>query len=107
MLLIRNQLLKYKPQILNLLALLVDKTKSERGYTSTGRLISRVLHTVAGVYPLNSRFVNSDEWTDPGALLFDLTFARINETLDFDKDHNIHWGQLYLPENVAVEWHGA
>lgn len=82
-------LLKYKSQILNLLTLLVDKTKGERGYTSTGRLISRVLHNVAGVYPLNSRFVNTDEWADP----------------NFDKDHNIRWGQLYLPENVAVEWH--
>lgn len=69
------QLLKYKPQILNLLTLLVDKTKGERGYTSTGRLISRVLHTVAGVYPLNSRFMNTDEWVDPSALYFDPTLA--------------------------------
>jgi len=67
---ILNKLLKYKPQIVNLLSLLVDKAKGERGYTSTGRLISRVLHTVAGVYPLNSRFVNTNEWEDPGASLF-------------------------------------
>ncbi|KAF9459432.1 hypothetical protein BDZ94DRAFT_1312356 [Collybia nuda] len=82
-------LLKYKQQIINLLTLLVDKTKGERGYTSTGRLVTRVLHTVAGVYPLNSRFVNTDEWEDPG----------------FDQDHNLQWGLLYEPEDVVIEWH--
>ncbi|KAG6820769.1 hypothetical protein H0H93_012033 [Arthromyces matolae] len=82
-------LLKYKQQILRLLVLLVEKTKSERGYTSTGRLITRTLHTLAETYPKNSRFVNSDIWHDP----------------DFNKDHNIHWGRLYNPEDVVIEWH--
>lgn len=63
------QLLKYRRQILDLMVLLVDKTKSERGYTSTGRLITRALHTVAETYPTNSRFVNTDEWNDPGTSL--------------------------------------
>ena len=54
-------------QIINLLALLMEKTKSERGFSGTGRLITRVLHTLAGVYPLNSRFVNTNEWENPGA----------------------------------------
>ncbi|KAG6889358.1 hypothetical protein C0995_001423 [Termitomyces sp. Mi166 len=82
-------LLKYKRQILSLLMLLVDKTKSERGYTSTGRLITRTLHTLAETYPTNSRFVNSDVWDDPA----------------FNKDHNIYWGRLYNPEDVVIEWH--
>ncbi|KAF8078288.1 hypothetical protein FPV67DRAFT_1663041 [Lyophyllum atratum] len=82
-------LLRYKKQILNLLILLVDKTKSERGYTSTGRLITRALHTLGETYPINSRFVNSDEWEDS----------------DFNSDHNIHWGRLYNPEDVVIEWH--
>jgi len=42
----------------------VDRTKSERGYTGTGRLITRALHTLAGVYPLSGRFVNDSEWND-------------------------------------------
>ncbi|KAF5377581.1 hypothetical protein D9615_005140 [Tricholomella constricta] len=82
-------LLKYKEQILNLIILLVDKTKSERGYTSTSRLISRTIHTLAEAYPTNSRFVNSSEWDDP----------------DFNRDHNLHWGRLYNPEDVVIEWH--
>lgn len=60
------QLLRYQSEILALLKLLVDKTKSERGYTSTGRLITRILNTTGGVYPLNTRFVNTDEWDTPG-----------------------------------------
>jgi proteasome activator subunit 4 len=56
----------YKRQIIGLLTLLVEKTKSERGYTGTGRLITRILHTVGGTYPLNTRFLNTDEWEDLG-----------------------------------------
>ncbi|KAG6866845.1 hypothetical protein C0991_008781 [Blastosporella zonata] len=85
----RPKLLKNKQQILSLLVLLVEKTKSERGYTGTGRLITRTLHTLAEAYPTNSRFVNSNEWDDPA----------------FNKDHNIHWGRLYTPEDVVIEWH--
>lgn len=58
--------MKYKEQFLELIALLVEKTRSERGYSSTGRLLNRMLHTLAGVYPLNARFTNTDEWDDPG-----------------------------------------
>ena len=59
----------YKQQILMLLRLLVEKTKSERGYTGTGRLITRILHTIGGTYPLNSRFLNAEEWDDPSTSL--------------------------------------
>lgn len=57
---------------MSLVSLLIDKTLGERGYTSTGRLISRILNTVTGIHPINSRFVNTDEWDDPGIIL---TFA--------------------------------
>ncbi|KAL0950801.1 hypothetical protein HGRIS_007566 [Hohenbuehelia grisea] len=82
-------LLQYKAQITSIITLLVDKTKSERGYSSAGRLITRVLHTLVGVYPINSRFVNSDEWEDP----------------KFAANHNLHWGKLYDAKDVTVEWH--
>lgn len=62
---------------------------NERGYVSTGQLITRILHTVAGVYPYNSRFVNTKEWNDPL----------------FDRDHNLHWGKFYKPQDVEVDWH--
>jgi proteasome activator subunit 4 len=51
---------------MELLSLLADKTFSERGYSGTGRLINRVLSTLVGVYPLNARFVNTDEWNSEG-----------------------------------------
>lgn len=87
--------------------LLIDKTRSERGYTSTGRLITRTLHTLAEIYPTNSRFVNSDVWDDPGIVLELVSIlCLISEIIEFNKDHNIHWGRLYNPEDVAIEWHG-
>lgn len=62
----RSQLLKYRTEILELLTLLADKTKSERGYAGTGRLIHRILHTLSAIYPINARLANADEWDDPG-----------------------------------------
>lgn len=63
----RLQLLKHKDQIIEVLSLLVEKTLSERGYGGSARLIARIMATLTGVYPLDSRFVNTDEWNDPGA----------------------------------------
>jgi len=82
-------LLKHQDQILRLLKVLVDKTLSERGFSGTGRLITRLLHTLADVYPLNARYVNDEEWT----------------SAEFDKDHNARWGQLYEAKDVKIEWH--
>ncbi|KAJ7666470.1 hypothetical protein B0H17DRAFT_1162570 [Mycena rosella] len=82
-------ILKHKEQVLQLLSLLVEKTKGERGYSGTGRLIARILHNVAGVYPINSRFVNTSEWLDSA----------------FEKDHNAQWGRFYEAKDVVVEWH--
>ncbi len=59
-------MLKHRDRILGLIVLLIDKAKSERGYSSAGRLIGRILHTLVGVYPVNSRFVNADEWASSG-----------------------------------------
>lgn len=60
------QLIKHREAILDLVETLVEKTRSERGYSSAGRLLTRVLHTLSGVYPLNCRFVNLDEWDSDG-----------------------------------------
>ncbi|TFK57500.1 ARM repeat-containing protein [Heliocybe sulcata] len=84
-----SALLKHRKEVLDLLSLLVEKTKNERGYNSTGRLITRIMHTLIGVYPLNSRFVNTEQWNDPG----------------FNQDHNVHWGQLYESKDIEIEWH--
>ncbi|KAL7285729.1 hypothetical protein ACG7TL_000834 [Trametes sanguinea] len=81
--------LKYKDQLLGLMALLVEKTKSERGYTGTGRLINRVLHTAATIYTLNSRYVNPDEWDSP----------------EFNRNLTTQWGKMYDADEVQVVWH--
>ncbi|KAE9410730.1 ARM repeat-containing protein [Gymnopus androsaceus JB14] len=82
-------LLKHKESIITLVKLLVDNTKNERGYSGTGQLITRLLHTLAEVYPYNGRFVNTSEWNDP----------------EFNRDHNLHWGKFYKPKDVEVDWH--
>ncbi|KAJ3798132.1 hypothetical protein GGU11DRAFT_782291 [Lentinula aff. detonsa] len=83
------ELLGHKDTIISLIQLLVDKTKNERGYSGTGHLITRVLYTLTGVYPHDSRFVNASEWNDA----------------EFDRDHNLHWGKFYKPQEVEIDWH--
>ncbi|KAN0100847.1 hypothetical protein V8E55_000831, partial [Tylopilus felleus] len=82
-------LLKHKETVIRLLSLLLEKTKSERGYSGTAALASRVLHTLTAVYPIHNHFVNGDQWTDPG----------------FNKDHSSQWGLLVEPKDVKIEWH--
>ena len=84
---------------------MIEKTKSERGYAGTGRLLHRIMHTLVGVYPINSRFVNSDEWDDSGRLLVNISRSSLTNFAEFDRSHNLHWGRLYTPEEVVIEWH--
>ncbi|EIW86450.1 hypothetical protein CONPUDRAFT_78796 [Coniophora puteana RWD-64-598 SS2] len=82
-------LVKHQEDIVGLLSLLVEKTKSERGYSSTGTLVSRVLQSLTSVYPINDRFVNADDW----------------QREDFVHSHNLHWGRVYEAKDVKIEWH--
>lgn len=80
---------KYKDQVMQLLTILIDKAKGERGYSGTGRLLGRLAHTLTGVYPTNSQFVNGDEWAKK----------------EFDSDHNLHWGRMYTVNDATIDWH--
>ncbi|KAI0275116.1 hypothetical protein BC834DRAFT_851157 [Gloeopeniophorella convolvens] len=82
-------LLKHKAEIIELLSLLTDKAFSERGYSGTGRLVNRILSTLSGVYPLNARFMNTEDW----------------ESEEFNRDHNLHWGTIHRAEDIKIEWH--
>jgi proteasome activator subunit 4 len=97
--------MKHKAKLLSFLPVLIDNTRSERGYSSVGRLLTRLLHTLIGVYPLNSRFVNTAEWENEGEISGTI-YLRANETTAFANDHNLQWGKFYEPEQVQVEWHG-
>ncbi|PCH33382.1 hypothetical protein WOLCODRAFT_21973 [Wolfiporia cocos MD-104 SS10] len=81
--------LKHKKELMELISLLLERTKSERGYSAAGRLFNRIVYTLTSVYPMNGRFVNSSEWDSP----------------DFDRAHISRWGCLYDPEDVKLEWH--
>lgn len=102
-------MLQYKDQIFELVTLLIDGTKSERGFTGTGRLITRLLHTVSAIYSTNNRLVNAAEWDSPGKqrrlILFSHTHAFL--AVDFNREHNIHWGRLYEAKDVKIDWHGV
>ncbi|KAL1709113.1 hypothetical protein EV121DRAFT_267575 [Schizophyllum commune] len=82
-------MLPYRKDIVQLLKVLIDRTFSERGYTGTGRLISRILHTVSAVYPYDSRFVNQDLW----------------DSEEFERNHDQYWGKSYEVEDVKLDWH--
>ncbi|KAG2062138.1 hypothetical protein BDR06DRAFT_978583 [Suillus hirtellus] len=84
-----HALLKHKEDIINLLSLLLNKTKNERGYTGTAAIVTRVMHALSGVYPSDNRFVNEDVWNQP----------------EFNESHNTQWGRLYEAKDVKVEWH--
>ncbi|KAF5337122.1 hypothetical protein D9611_003196 [Ephemerocybe angulata] len=80
---------KYRKRLLSILCLLHDKTFAKRGYSWTGKLISSLLLTLTHTYPLENKFVNPAEWTSE----------------DFQKQHHLHWGKRYKPDEVTVAWH--
>ncbi|KZP00936.1 ARM repeat-containing protein [Calocera viscosa TUFC12733] len=83
------ELLSYKDEIIDLLALLIEKTKSERGYTYSARIITKLMGAMTTVYPKEYNLVNPDEL----------------ESEDFQNRHNKYWGKMYLAEEVKIAWH--
>lgn len=35
-----------------------------------------------------------------------LMSEKLNVRIEFNRNHNLHWGRLMNPEDVKVEWHG-
>lgn len=81
--------LKYRPEMMEILQLLHHKTFSKRGYAWSGKLLSSLLLTLTHTYPLENKFVNPAEWS--------------NEEFKFN--HQRHWGKLYEREDVEIAWH--
>ncbi|KAG8874746.1 hypothetical protein FRB97_005668 [Tulasnella sp. 331] len=81
--------LSYKKEMISLLRLLHEKAVSKRGFTFTGRFLSSLLLMLTHTYPLETRFVNEDEWNSPS----------------FIANHHRSWGRLYSADAVQVQWH--
>ena len=60
------QVLKHKATIMELLICLARHAKNERGYSGASRLLTRLLHNIGAVYPVDERFVNKIEWESQG-----------------------------------------
>ncbi|QRW00399.1 proteasome activator complex subunit 4 [Ceratobasidium sp. AG-Ba] len=83
------ELLEHKSDIFKLFKLLVQHCYNERGYSSTGRIMAKIMHTLSSVYPLNSYFLNSEDWNDE----------------EMEYAHNRKWGTVMEAKDVVLEWH--
>ncbi|GJN88228.1 hypothetical protein Rhopal_001193-T1 [Rhodotorula paludigena] len=82
-------ILAYKDEIKSLLQVMIESCKSERGYTTSARILAITLMTLTNIWVRDYRSVNADEWNSP----------------DFRKRSHETWGRLYDVRDVKVEWH--
>ena len=61
-----SQLLNYRADMLSLVKFMVENCKSERGYTTTGRILGLLLISLTNVSVKDYRSVNKDEWNGEG-----------------------------------------
>ncbi|KAG8905939.1 hypothetical protein FRB99_007944 [Tulasnella sp. 403] len=86
-----RELLRHKDEILDVMNTL-RKAKNERGYSSFGRMVNRILATLTGTYPMENRLVNPRQWNDPY----------------FERSHHQSWGkQFNNPKDIEIVWHQA
>ncbi|KAG9123719.1 hypothetical protein FRC07_014176 [Ceratobasidium sp. 392] len=83
------ELLEHKADVLKLFKLLVQHCYNERGYSGTGRIISKIMHTLSSTYPLHSHFLNTADWYD----------------IEMGHAHNRRWGTVMEAKDVVLEWH--
>jgi proteasome activator subunit 4 len=51
---------------MSLLRLLHEKALSKRGFSWSGKLLSSLLLSLTHTYPLETKFVNPEEWASAG-----------------------------------------
>jgi proteasome activator subunit 4 len=59
-------LLKYQDELVALLRFMIEKCKSERGYTFAGRLVSNLLGNLSTIWPLDTRSTDKERWNSEG-----------------------------------------
>jgi proteasome activator subunit 4 len=82
-------ILLYKDELLDLMQVVCDHTKTERGYSFAARLVQRLLLCLVSIYPREQRFVNEDEW----------------KSEEMIKSSHKYWGKVYLAKEVNINWH--
>jgi len=59
--------------------------------------------TLTHTYPLETRFVNPEEWESPGKIIFSVGYLSVfNSSSEFKVAHHLHWGKLYAADEVTV-----
>ncbi|GAA5959559.1 hypothetical protein JCM21900_003196 [Sporobolomyces salmonicolor] len=86
-----EEILPYKAELKSLLQFMVENCKSERGYTTSARVLALALMTLTNTWVRDYRSVNADEWNSEW----------------FRRHHHETWGKLYEVKDVKVEWHVA
>ncbi|GAA5921528.1 hypothetical protein JCM1841_000553 [Sporobolomyces salmonicolor] len=86
-----EEILLYKDELKSLLQFMVENCKSERGYTTSARVLALALMTLTNTWVRDYRSVNADEWNSEW----------------FRRHHHETWGKLYEVKDVKVEWHVA
>ncbi|KAM0751556.1 hypothetical protein T439DRAFT_300497 [Meredithblackwellia eburnea MCA 4105] len=84
-----TELLNYRQELMSLLKYMIEHCKSERGYTTTGRILGILLISLTNVSFKDYRSVNKEEWDSEA----------------WQKRHHQQWGRLYEAKDVKVEWH--
>lgn len=84
-----EEIFAFKDELMDLMMLLCDRTKSERGYFYAAMLVQRVLNLLVNTYPNDHRFVNPDEW----------------EKEDMQAKSYKYWGKMYVFKDVKIQWH--
>ena len=80
------ELLSYRQDMLALVKFMVENCKSERGYTTTGRILGLLLISLTNVSIRDYRSVNKDEWNGD----------------EWRKRHHEQWGRVYEAKDVKV-----
>lgn len=81
--------LKYREGLLSLCGLLIERTRSVKGYTMSAGLVNRLITVLCTFYPSDWHCLNPDEWNDPQVA----------------RNSHMHWGKLYEAREAQLRWH--
>ncbi|KAK4048054.1 Proteasome activator BLM10 [Microbotryomycetes sp. JL221] len=84
-----DALLTYKESLQSLIKFMIEHCKSERGYTSSARVLAIALISMTNCWVRDYRCVNPDVW----------------DSQAWKHRHHEQWGQLFEVKDVNINWH--